>query len=96
MFLTKKHCRRIKGQRCTNDWKQCQHTHCNDAIALIVSTAALILSCVIDAKEGRKVDTQDIPNAFIKTDMDKLVTMKIEGSMARMLVKSNLNCTASI
>eukprot|EP00957_Ditylum_brightwellii_P120005 9158273-Ditylum_brightwellii.AAC.2 len=44
-----------------------------------------MLSCVIDAKERRKVATLDVPNAFMQADMDELVNMKIEGSMAEML-----------
>eukprot|EP00957_Ditylum_brightwellii_P021786 1643793-Ditylum_brightwellii.AAC.2 len=87
MFLSKKQCRRIKWQGCVDGQKQCLHTHCNDASASTISTAALKLSCIIDAKERRKVATLDVPNTFMQADMDKLVNMKIEGSMNKMLVK---------
>eukprot|EP00957_Ditylum_brightwellii_P145529 11080713-Ditylum_brightwellii.AAC.1 len=46
-----------------------------------------MLSCVIDAKENCAVATLDVPNTFMQADMDKLVNMKIEGSMAKLLVK---------
>eukprot|EP00957_Ditylum_brightwellii_P089694 6831088-Ditylum_brightwellii.AAC.1 len=83
MFLSKKQCGRIKEQVCADGQKQCLHTHCNDASAPTVSTAALMLSCIIDAKERRQVATLDVPNTFMQADMDKLVNMKIEGSMAK-------------
>ena len=36
-----------------------------------MSTYGLILSCMIDAMEGREVATTDIPGAFLKTDYEK-------------------------
>jgi hypothetical protein len=46
-----------------------------------------MLSCVIDAKEGRDVATVNIPGAFTQADMDNIVHMKLEGKMAEILVK---------
>ena len=48
---------------------------------------SLMLSCVIDAHEGRDVATVDIPGAFMQADMDELVHMRLEGTMAELLVK---------
>ena len=46
------------------------------------------MSCIIDAKEGRDVATADIPGAFMQADMgDEIVHMKLEGTMAQLLVK---------
>ena len=58
----------------------------------MVSTEAVILTSVIDAKEGRDVMTSDIPNAFIQTqnelDKDgKHVFMKIKGVLVDMLIE---------
>eukprot|EP00957_Ditylum_brightwellii_P193655 14747257-Ditylum_brightwellii.AAC.1 len=36
------------------------------------SAAALLLSCVIDAKEKKDDATLDVPNAFMQADMDDL------------------------
>eukprot|EP00957_Ditylum_brightwellii_P062417 4736718-Ditylum_brightwellii.AAC.1 len=88
MFLTKKRCGRIKGRECA-DGKKRFTTHRDDASSLTVSTAALLLNCTINVKEGHGVTTLDAPNAFMQTDMDELVNMKIEGSIAEMLVKIN-------
>eukprot|EP00957_Ditylum_brightwellii_P137408 10476189-Ditylum_brightwellii.AAC.1 len=72
MFLTKKRCRRIKGRGCADGQKQCQNYDDDDACSPTVSTAALMLNCVIDAKENHVVATLDVPNAFMQADMDEL------------------------
>ena len=46
-----------------------------------------MLSCTIDAKEGRNVTTSDIPGAFMLTDMEDTVHMMLERKMAELLVK---------
>eukprot|EP00957_Ditylum_brightwellii_P159797 12163083-Ditylum_brightwellii.AAC.1 len=53
MFLTKKRCGRTKRRGCADGRKQCFNTHQDDGISPTVSMAALILSCVINAKEKR-------------------------------------------
>eukprot|EP00957_Ditylum_brightwellii_P082606 6280512-Ditylum_brightwellii.AAC.1 len=90
MFLTKKQCRRIKGKGCVDSCKHHQNTHCDNVSSPTVSTSALMLSCVIDVKENNDVATIDVPNAFKQANMDKLVNMKIEGSMDEILVKIKL------
>jgi len=61
-------------------------------------TAALesiMLTAVIDAKEGHDMMCVDVPNAFIQTAMPKLeegeerVIMKITGVLVDMLVQLN-------
>jgi hypothetical protein len=46
----------------------------------------LLLTCVINATEERDVTTVNIPGAFMQADMDELVHMKLEGTMAELLV----------
>jgi hypothetical protein len=60
-----------------------------DSSSPTVSLEALMLSCAIDAKEGRDVATADIPGAFMQTNMDQTVYMQIDGMMADLLVKIN-------
>ena len=55
-----------------------------------VATEALILTCVIDAIEGRDVATCDIPGAFMQSDMKGKVVMKLEGVMAEVILKIDL------
>ena len=46
-----------------------------------------MLSCTINAKEGRDVGIVNIPNAFMQVNMNDTVHMKLEGKMAELLVK---------
>ena len=58
-----------------------------DASSPTVAIESLMLSCVIDAEEGRDVGTVDIPGAFMQADMEDTVHMKMEGKMAELLVR---------
>ena len=45
-----------------------------------------MLSCMIDAMEGREVATADIPGAFLKTDYVKGdIHIKLEGALITLL-----------
>ena len=46
-----------------------------------------MLTCVIDAMEGRDVATVDIPGAFMQCDVDEDIHMKLEGQMVHILTK---------
>jgi hypothetical protein len=87
MFLKKKRSRIIKDQGCAHGRKQREYTTKEDASAPTVAIESVLLSCVIDAKEGRDVATVDIPGAFMQANMDELVHMKLEGKMAELLVR---------
>lgn len=78
MFLKKKRSGRIKGRGCADGRKQRAYTNKEDASSPTVAIEALMLSCVIDAKEGRDVATVDIPGAFMQADMDDLVHMRLD------------------
>ena len=69
--------------------KQRLTTRKEDASAPTVSVEALIvmLSCTINAKEGRDIATVDIPGAFMQADMDEIVHVRWEGAMTDLLVK---------
>jgi hypothetical protein len=87
MFLKKKRNGTIKGRGCADGRKQRAYTTKEDASAPTVAIESVLLSCVIDAEEGRDVATLDIPGAFMQADMDELVHMKLEGTMAELLIK---------
>ena len=45
-----------------------------------------MLSCMIDAMEGREIATSDIPGAFLQTDYDKGdIYIKTEGDMVTLI-----------
>jgi hypothetical protein len=52
-----------------------------------VANEALMLTCVIDAIEGRGVATVDIPGAFMQSEMKGDVYIKLEGVMAEVIMK---------
>jgi hypothetical protein len=52
-----------------------------------VAIKSLFLTSVIDAKERRHVITTDIPGAFLQTDVDKLIHVRLEGPLVTLLTK---------
>ena len=89
MFLKEKRCGRIKGRGCADGRKQREYINKEEASSPTVSTEALMLSCIVDAREEREVATLDIPGAFLHARMDEKVIMRIDGAMADLLVKIN-------
>jgi hypothetical protein len=87
MFLKKKRCGMVKGRGCADGRKQREHTTKDETSSPTVATESLMLSCIIDAKERRDIATADIPGAFMQADMEGEVHMKMEGTMAELLVK---------
>jgi hypothetical protein len=87
MFLKKKRCGTIKGRGCADGRKQRQFITKEDASAPTVAIESVMMSCAIDAKEERDVATVDIPGAFMQADMDEVVHVKLEGTMAELMVR---------
>ena len=87
MFLKQKRCGRIKGRGCADGRKQQVWTNKEDATSPTVSTEAVLLMSVIDAKERREVITVDIPGAFMQGEQDETIHMKLEGTLAELLAK---------
>ena len=52
-----------------------------------VSLEAMMLSCAIDAKDGRYVTVTDIPGAFLHADMNQDVHMLLERTIAELIIK---------
>jgi len=50
---------------------------------------AVFLTCFIDAKEERYVDTTNIPGAFMHAEIDEEVYIWLEGTMADLFMKVN-------
>jgi hypothetical protein len=48
-----------------------------DTSAPTVAMELVMLSCVINAKEGRDMATVNIPGAFLQAEMEELVHMKL-------------------
>jgi len=47
----------------------------------------MMISCCIDAREGRYVVMTDIPGAFLHADMNERIHMVMEGTVAEQVAK---------
>ena len=81
----------IKGQECVDGRKQRTWLSNKHTTSTTVSTEGLMLSCMIDVMEGRDVATDDIPEAFLKTNYNKGdIYIKMEVVMVTILEEINL------
>ena len=87
MFLKMKRSGKIKGRGCADGRKQRIYKSKEETSSPTMSTEALFLTCIVDALECRDVATLDIPGAFMQADMDELVHLRIEGEIARLLIR---------
>eukprot|EP00957_Ditylum_brightwellii_P182665 13913589-Ditylum_brightwellii.AAC.1 len=88
MFITKKRCGRVKARGCADGRKQCDMYSKEEAAPHTVSLEAVLLTSVIDVKEGRDIATTDIPVTYLNADMDDKVIMMIEGRLAKLMAQT--------
>jgi hypothetical protein len=89
MFLKKERCGRIKGRGCADGRKQRLYKTKEETSTPTVAIESVFLTSVVDVLEDWQVVTLDIPGAFMKTDIDEVIHVQLEGPMARLLVKVN-------
>jgi hypothetical protein len=90
MFLKEKRDGSLKGRTVAGGNKQRDYISKEDASSPTIATEAVLLSCIIDAEEGRDVTVIDIPNAFIQMrveDEGDMAIIKIHGVFVDVLVK---------
>jgi Reverse transcriptase (RNA-dependent DNA polymerase) len=87
MFLKEKRDGVIKGRGCADGRKQRAYIPKEEASSPTISTEAVFLTSVIDAREQRDVATVDVPGAFMQADMDDVVHMRLDGVMVDMLIE---------
>jgi hypothetical protein len=91
MFLTEKRDGTIKGRMVYNGKPTREWMTKEDTASPTVTTESIMLTTVIDAKEGRDVMTSDVPNAFIQTNLpepkagEERIIMKITGVLVELL-----------
>ena len=66
MFLKRKQCGKMKGRGCADGRPQRGYITKEESSSPTVSLYTLMSLCVLDAMEGRKVITIDIPGAFLQ------------------------------
>jgi hypothetical protein len=77
----------IKGRGCADGRKQQEYLTKEETSSLTVAIESVMISCTIDAHEGRDVATADIPGAFMQTNMEGTVHVMLEGKMAELLAR---------
>ena len=90
MFLKEKRSGKIKGRTVAGGNKQWDFISKEDASSPTVATESVLLTCIIDAEEGRDVAVVDIPNAFIQTriqDEKDMVFIRIRGVLVDILLE---------
>lgn len=89
MFLKRKRCGMIKARGCADGRKQRIYKSKQETSAPTVAVESLMLSCTIDAYENRHVATADVPGAFMQADIDEVLHMKLEGTLALLLIETD-------
>jgi hypothetical protein len=85
MFLGEKRDKTIKGQMVYNGKATREWLSREDSTSPTAALESIMLTAIVDAKEGRDVMTSDIPIAFIQTKLpnvehgEERVIMKITG-----------------
>jgi hypothetical protein len=91
IFLTEKKDGQVKGRTCANGSTQRSYVNREDPTSPTAITEFIILTSVMEAKEGRDVMLADVPNAFVQTSIEdknigERVIMKIKGPLVDMLL----------
>ena len=92
MFLTEKRDGKVKGRMVYNGKPTREWLSREDCASPTAAMESIFLTVTVDAKENRDVMTNDVPNAFIQTEMEKVkegearVIMKITGVLVDMLL----------
>jgi hypothetical protein len=71
MFLKQKRDESIKARTVVDGNKQRDFISKEDSSSPTVATESVLLTCTIDAQEGRELAIIDIPNAFIQTRAER-------------------------
>ena len=90
-LIKEKRCGKIKGQTVADGSTQRLYTSRAETASPTIGLEALYASLMIDAHEGRAVQTFDVPGAYLQTPMpeNKIVHMKFEGEFVDILCESD-------
>jgi hypothetical protein len=93
IFLTEKRNGDVKGRNFANGSTQREYVGRDEAASPTAVTESIIITSVIDAKEGRDIMRVDFPNAFVQTgdskNKEERIIMKIQGTLVDMLLELN-------
>ena len=89
IFLKEKRDGKIKARLCANGSVQRKHVAKEDAAVPTVALESVFVTATIDAKEKQEVVTINIPGAFLHANNKDYVIMKMNGSLAELMVKTD-------
>jgi hypothetical protein len=89
MTVKEKRSGELKGRGCADGRKLRNKISNQAATSPTVTREALMMSCAIDAKEGRVVMTCDVPGAYLHCDMDELCHVLLEGVLVDLYLNVN-------
>ena len=78
--IKEKRCGQIKGRTVADGRSQRSLYPKEETASPTVTTDALMLSIMIDAKEGRDVATADVAGAYLHAKLDDFTLLKVEGA----------------
>ena len=76
----------IKARQCTDGRKEQEHLAKEEATSPTVSTDAIFITSVIDAKDDRQVAVVDLPGAILHEDNAEDVIMFMKGRLAELMM----------
>ena len=89
VIITEKRCRKIKGRVVADGSKQRSTVSREDAASPTIQLESLIMSLLIDAKEGRDEAISDVVGAYLLAEMKDHVLVKLTGIAVDVLCKAS-------
>jgi hypothetical protein len=89
IFLKKKRNGTVKARSCANGSVQREHVAKEEAASPTVALESVFVTAAIDGKENREVVTIDIPGAFLHAANDDYVVMRMNGTLAELMAKTD-------
>jgi hypothetical protein len=89
IFLKEKRNVTVKARSCANGSVQRSHVAKEEAASPTVALESVFVTAAIDARENREVVTIDIPGAFLHATNDDYVVMRMNGTLAELMAKTD-------
>jgi hypothetical protein len=88
-LIKEKRSGKLKGRTCADGQSQRSKYTKEETTSPTVSTDALMISLMIDAKERRDVATADVEGAYLHADMEDFVLLKLVGEAVDIICQVN-------
>ncbi len=89
IFLKEKRNGMVKARSCANGSVQRSHVAKEEAASPTVALESVFVTAAIDERENREVVTIDIPGAFLHATNDDYVVMRMNGTLAKLMAKTD-------